>query len=319
MSGVDPQEYGDLFMIDLSIADQATGRNVQTDHRILGVSDINHCREYGRRFLSGQPFTDTPEGSQARAGTWAHAGILPAVQAQRPGSLIEQEVTVTLPNGFEVLGHLDLAEPDEPSVTDVKTIDGEPATVAKVGSSPQQRSQRHLYGGGAIQAGLVPRDGLIVRNIWLDRSGTPNPPHVEQEPYDPSYLDDAARWVDDVMHHVELGEPAPKDKDYYFCEMFCPFFTACRGGQVGEQPEDIVQSDELAAAAARYREGLEQEKAGVALKKAAADVLKRLEGQKVAVVGEAGTFRYSSTYINPTEVPASSKRGYYRATVKEAS
>ena len=310
-----PDDYTDRWLADTEAAEAQRDRTVQTTQRLLGVSDLMHCREYARLFLAGHPFTDTPETSQSRAGTYYHAGILPAIAAQRPGSLVETELTVTLANGFEVIGHADLIEPDEPSVTDVKTVDGTLPAVRKTGASQQQQAQRNLYYAGAHQAGIVPAEGT-VRNIWLDRSGTPERPHVEQEPYDPSWLDRSAYWLDDVYAHVENDTPASRDKDMFFCRTFCPFVTACRGEHA--TPEDEVDSDELAVAASLYREGAELEREGKALKKAAAATLSRLEGHTVTVQGGAGRFVHRSTWINPSSVEYE-RKGYHRLDIKEAS
>lgn len=313
-----PDEYAADFALDLRLADQDTERNQQTEQRILGVSDIGHCREYARRFLTHEPFTDTPEGSQARAGTFYHAGVLPIIAKARPGALIEQELTVTLANGFEVLGHADLIEPDEPSVTDVKTVDDDMAVVRRTGATAQQKSQRHLYAAGAIQQGLVSEEGLVVRNIWLDRSGTPAPPHVEQEPYDPAYLDRGARWIDEVMYAVEEGTEAPKDKDAFWCRLFCPFATACRGPEATGEEE--VVSDELAVAAAVYAEGADLEKEGKELKRGASRILERLQGARTVIVGSDGArFAYKSTWVGPSEIKPGLRAGHFRATVKEVT
>lgn len=314
---ISPDEYGDAFMLDLKLADADDSRQQQTEQRILGVSDIGHCRSYAARFLSHEDFTDTPEGSQSRAGKAFHALVLPAIQSQRPGSLVEQALTVTLSNGFEVVGHVDLIEPEEPSVTDVKTVDEDLAAVRRTGANGQQKQQRHTYAGGAIQAGLVPEKDLIVRNIWLDRSGTPTPPHVEQEPYDPTYLERGAAWVDEVMYHVETGSEAPRDKDVFWCRMFCPFATACRGPEATAQEE--IHSDEYAIAAALYAEGHELEKDGKALKRAAAARLEPLEGQKTVLVGDDGArFRFTSTWVGPSEIRPGMRSGYHRLGVKAA-
>jgi len=313
---VTPDDYAAGFIADLKISDADDPRQQQTDKRILGASDIGHCREYARRFLEGEPFTDTPEGSQARAGRAFHALVLPAVASQRPGALVEQEVRVLLPNGVEVLGHVDLVEPDEPSVTDLKTVDADLAAVRRTGASEQQKMQRQLYAAGAVQAGLVPADGLIVRNIWMDRSGTPTPPHVEQEPYDPQYLDRAASWIEEVMHHVQAGTEAPRDKDLYWCRAFCPFAAACRGPQEDAAEETV--SEEYAAAAALYLEGAVMEREGRDLKRAAASRLAPLEGHKTVVVGEDGArHRVASTWVGPAQIKPGLRSGYFRLNVQE--
>ena len=309
------EEYAQAWLADLAVADMSRDRNLQTARRILGVSDIGHCRSYAARFLNGDPFTDAPQSHQAMLGTWIHDAALPIIAAAR-GAHHEAELTVTLSNGFEVLGHADLIEPDEPSVTDLKTGRDNLPHARRHGANGQQKSQRHLYGAGAVQAGLVPEKNLIVRNIWVDVTALDEEPHVEQEPYDRTYLDHAATWVDEVMYTVDQGQvgDAPRDKDVFWCRSFCPFVTACRGPET--VTDEVIQSDELATAAALHREGLALEKDGKALKASAKAVLERVQDAKVTVTGAAGTFRVASTWVNPAEV-AFTRSGYYKTDVKE--
>lgn len=300
---IDPADYAAAWLGDIHVAEMTRDRTAQSHHRILGVSDIGHCRSYAARFLNGDPFTDSPSMAQAMRGTWMHAGVLPAIAAGRDGALVEQELTVTLSNGFEVVGHADLIEPDEPSVTDLKSVDGSLPAVRRNGANQQQKSQRHLYGAGAVQGGHVKADGLVVRNVWMDIADIDAQPHVEQEPYDPTWLDHAATWIDEVAYTVDQGQvdEAPRDKDVFFCRAFCPFATACRGPEA-TAVDEVIDSDELAVAAALHREGLSLEKEGKALKKAASEVLGRVQDAKVIVQGGAGRFRIASTFVKGSHV-----------------
>jgi len=318
----DPAEYAAQFQHDVFLAEATRDRSVQTHQRILGVSDLGHCRSYAARFLNNDPFTDATSQKQSMRGTWMHAGVLPAVAAQRDGALVEQEVTVKLSNGFEVVGHVDLIEPAEPSVTDLKSVDGSLPSVRRYGATPQQKMQRHLYGAGALQNGLLDQpygpEGLIVRNIWMDLADLDATPHVEQEPYDLSYLDTAATFVDEVAYYLDTNQvdDAPRDKDYHWCRTFCPFFTACRGPE--SAPPEVIESDEYVVAAALHREALDLEGEAKQLKKAAAEVLDRIEpDSKVTLQGSDGRrFKYASTWVGPSEI-SYTRQGYYRREVKE--
>jgi hypothetical protein len=314
-----PEEYAQQWAADLTVADMTRERSQQTQQRVLGVSDIMHCRSYAARFLNGDPFTDGGVSHQALRGTWIHQAVLPTIADASDGRVEEQPVEVTLPNGFVVKGHADLIDIPEPSVTDLKTVDGL-AGVKRHGATPQQKMQRHLYGAGArsfFRSG-TPASDITVRNVWMDTNNLLAPPHVEQEPYDPSYLDTAAAWIDEVQYHVDQGlvDDAPKDKDWFFCETFCPFFTACRGGN-RPATDEVIQSDELAVAAAQQREAIDLENEAKELRKAARQVLERVQDAKVIVEGEAGRFRVASTWVNPTSYEVN-REGGYRTTIKEA-
>ena len=319
---MNPDEYAAQWAADLAVAEASRDRTVQTHDRILGVSDIMHCRSYAARFLAGDPFTDSGHHSAAMAGTAIHAYVLPIMAGDGIGGWRKDEVefTVTLSNGFQVLGHGDLLDWEEPSATDLKTVEGL-AHVKRYGSTPAQKMQRHLTGAGMVQSTtyspVKPAD-LIVRNVWMDRFDLLATPHVEQEPYDPTYLDTAATWVDEVMYHVDndLVEQAPKDKDIFWCREFCPFATACRGEEK-TAVDEVIQSDELAVAAALRREAIDMEREAKELRKASDQVLSRVQDAKVLVQGEAGTFRVASTWVNPTDIDSYTRAGYYKTDVKQ--
>jgi hypothetical protein len=315
---VTPDEYAQAWTADLMVADMTRDRTQQTQDRQLGVSDIMHCRSYAARLLAGDPFTDGGVSQAALAGTWIHAAVLPIIAEARDADY-ELDVNVALPNGMEVKGHVDLVEHDPPAVIDLKTVDGL-AGPRRHGANMQQRMQRHLYGAGVIQkVGGAPSVGLTVGNVWMDRTNLLEPPHVELEPYDPSWLDTAATWVDEVQYHVDQGPEgianAPRDRDVFWCRQFCPFVTACRGPET-VAVDEVIQSDELAVAAAMQREAIAMEEEAKEIRRAARQVLERVQDAKVLVKGEAGTFRVASTWVNPSSYEVN-RAGYFKTDVKE--
>jgi len=302
---MNPEDYADQFVSSLQYADLTRDRTTQTHDHILGVSDVGNCREYARRIITGTPFTDSPTTGKARAGSYFHAGALGARAAVRPELLHEQEVTVALSNGLELLGHADEIDPDEPSVTDLKTVDtdDEVRAVKRHGADTQQRAQRHLYYLGAAQAGIVPVRGGVTRNVWMARAGSSvDMVHVEQEPYSRAVVDTAARWLDDALDAANRGTEAPKDKDYHWCERFCPFFTSCRG-DIDPGPE--LTDPDMVTAARRYYEATEEGKTQAGIRRANRDLL---EGAN----GIAGDLRVRTVYIDPS----TDRAGYSRVEVK---
>jgi hypothetical protein len=317
---VTPDEYAQQWTADLRVAEMSRDRSQQTQQRILGVSDIMGCRSYGARFLAGDPFTDADVSQAALRGTWIHNAVLPIIADAR-GADHEVKVDVALPNGMTVRGHVDLIEPDPPMVLDLKTSDGL-AGPRRHGADRQQRMQRHLYGAGYVQNGAWTGEaipGLTVGNVWMDRNDLLEPPHVELEPYDPTWLDTAATWVDEVQYHIDQGPEgianAPRDRDVFWCRNFCPFVTACRGPEA-VAVDEVIESDELAVAAAMRREAIDMEKEAKEIRKAADAVLERVKDARVLVKGEAGTFRVASTWVNPSSYEVN-RQGYYKTDVKE--
>ncbi len=105
------------------------------------------------------------------------------------------------------------------------------AVVRRQGADRQQRWQRHGYYAALVQAGVLPPEG-IVRNVFLDRSGKDDRPHVEQEPYDPSVLDEMAAWLDEVVDAHKAGHEALKEKPRTWCRSYCQWYSACRLAEV---------------------------------------------------------------------------------------
>lgn len=287
MTALTPHQYAATFHASLATADLIRPRSEQVE---LGVSSIGVCREQARRVLVGEVGTKTV-GMAALMGTWAHDGITEARRLTNPDLLLNEEVEVTLPSGIVVVGHLDECDPSEPSVTDYKTDDG--ITMArKTGSDDQQRFQRMLYALGAVQAGLVAEQGLVVRNIWVDRSGRHDEYHIEQEPFSREVIAAADVWLSDAVYAAQHGEPAQRDKDRAWCKVCCPFFESCRGGE--DDALDLMDPRYRIAAEA-YLDGKALEKAGAAQAEDTRRVLADLQEQR-------GTFMAGEYAIRWTQV-----------------
>lgn len=283
-----PDDYVAAFAASLDVYEALRPRSLQV---ALGVSSLGHCASEAKFILQGTPATDAPTARQALFGTAAHELIGKARKTTDPHLLIETELSITLPSGAVVLGHADEIDPGEPSCTDWKTLadEGALALQRRTGSSQQQRWQRHLYAYGAIQAGLLPRDGVIVRNVWVDRSGRCPEPLVEQESFDMAAVHEADAWLEAVRYAAEHDEPTPQDKHHAWCQRFCEFFAHCRGGiGVGDL---IVTDPAMAQAAALVVEGRAKEKEGGRLAAGAKAVLEPLQANAAGsvvsfVVGE---------------------------------
>jgi hypothetical protein len=266
----DPDEFGSLFIWDLNAAELLSPRARQQDAGTIGVSDLFTCREKVRRIITGAPTTDVPDKTAAIIGTYIHQGALAARKAARPHLLHEVELHITLPNGYVLLGHADEIDPSEPSVTDLKTKAGL-ALVRRAGADEQMRAQRHAYYLGALQAGLVPSDKGVVRNLFIDREGGDPHPHVEQEPFSMDVVYAAQEWLSDAQYAAEHNEQASKDWPRNMCENWCPFFTSCRGSE--DIQEDFLTGHRALvlaeAAAAKER----RDEAAAVLAQARADLI----------------------------------------------
>lgn len=236
-----PDEYGLVFRNDLETFDLLSDRSRHGDEGGIGASSFG-CREEMRRVLVRAERTDSPDKTAAIIGTYIDAGVKAARKAANPRLIVDAELLVTMPNGYQFPVHPDEIDPDEPSVTDGKTKNGLEA-IRRGLADEQYRFQRHIQYLAAHQAGLVPAEG-IARNVFLDRSGSDPRVHVEQEPFSMQVITEATEWLDDVLYAVKHGEEAMKDRPRVFCASYCPFYTACRVGEI--EVEDIT--DERLAA-----------------------------------------------------------------------
>lgn len=284
---VDPETFGLTFLFDLQAFDTQRPRSRQSDAGTIGVSDLHTCREKVRRTLLGMVQTDTTENWAALVGTYVDEGVKTARKAARPWLIHDAEITVTLPNGIVIPGHADEIDPQEPSVTDLKTK-AELAGVRRVGADEKERAQRHLYYLGAMQNGLIDGDQGIVRNIYLDRSGRDSHPHVEQEPFSMDVVYTAQAWLEDAVYAAEHGEEALKEWPRTMCDRYCPFVTSCRGS------ETIVEeflTGHRAQILAEFVSARDQ-------RKTAEDVEAALRAELLGVTGRSATHWVRSTTVN---------------------
>jgi hypothetical protein len=272
--------------MDLEAFDGGRDRSKQSDAGVIGVSDLHTCREKVRRTLLGMVATDVPEKWAAIVGTYVDEGVKAARKAARPWLLHDVDLTVKLPNGLEVPGHADEIDTQEGSVTDYKTKD-KLSLVRRLGADEHDRAQRHLYYLGAHQQGLVPAEG-IVRNVWIDRSGSDSHPHVEQEPFSMDVVLAAQAWYEDAIYAAKHGEDAMKDWPRSMCSRFCEFFTACRGS---EPVDEEYLTGHRAAILAELVAAKTTEKQAAALKDAARNEL-------LGVTGRSDTHWVRSTVTN---------------------
>jgi hypothetical protein len=283
---LDPDTYAGIYAWSLRTADAARPRTQQTIEGLVGVSDLFTCMEKVRLTITETPWSNVPDTTAAWVGSAIHEAAAKARKDVFPHLLIEQELRITLPSGYTILGHTDEIDPEEPSATDLKTADGL-ETVRKHGPDHQQRVQRAIYYLGGIQAGVLPEQG-IARNVWLDRSGKDKTPFVSQEPYNPDYVAAGDLWLNQVIDAVKDGSQAPKEWPWHKCRSYCQFFTLCRGE---EAPLARTDDPETIRAAQDVYEARQAEKVAKALVKQAKPVLDGFDGL-------AGPYRVHHSQVN---------------------
>lgn len=292
---MNPQEYAVAYRTDLDLFDMLSDRSRHSDEGGIGASNFG-CREEMRRILTRSPRTDSPDKMAALIGSYVDAGVKAARKAANPNLIIDAELHVTLyptvagKDGFTFPVHPDEVDPDEPSVTDGKTKNGL-AAIRRGLADDQYRFQRHLQGLAAIQAGIVPEAGLVVRNVFLDRSGKDPEVHVEQEPFSRDVIAEATEWLNDVLYAAKYGEEAPKDRHREWCADYCPFATACRGGEITVEE---ITDPRLAAMVDAVGEAKQRQKADKEL----IETLLRGDVPLAGLTGKTDRFRIVSKWIN---------------------
>lgn len=313
MSPLSPAEYAAAYRISLDVYAATLPRSLQAE---IGVSSVGHCRSEALYRLQGVDPTNAPTARKALHGTAIHRLHAEARAQLNPQLIIEPELTITMPSGLKIKGHPDEVDPDEPSVTDLKTLDaaGDIEIQRRTGSTEQQRFQRHLYAYGAIQAGLVPEEGLIVRNVWVDRAGQQADPLVEQEPFDMAVVIAADAWITDLLYAAEHNEEVPRDHHYDWCREFCQFFTHCRAGQ--QHADFIVSDPAMVLAAEMVHVGREEEKIAKSIAEAARETLAPLQqsAENDVAAFEAGDWRIRWQWIN---TPGKGRPGYWKLGVEK--
>lgn len=292
-----PDEYGASYMASLDTYDAMRPRSRQ---QAIGVSDIGSCTAKALYLLQEVAPTDAPEGHQAMMGTAVHTMAAAARSLCNPALLVEHPLVITLPSGLVIPGNADEIDPDEPSVTDLKTVasEGDLFRLRRTGSTEQEQFQRQLYYYGAMQAGLVPPAGT-VRDVWVDRAGQADWAYVEQEPFSMATVHAADRWIGDVLYAKEHGEDVPRQKHYDWCRQFCQFFTHCRSGQA--HADLVITDPEFIEAAELVYLGREEEKAAAGTVASARRTLELLLDPDEMRAYEAGGYRIRWTWINRSD------------------
>lgn len=281
----------------------------RSKQKVLGVSDVGGCREYGRLKTIDAPETDVREKWAAFLGTAVHNELDDAF-AYYFGKdvLVGHEVMVVYPNGSTMPGHPDWVFPTANTVVDGKTVDGL-HTIRKTGPSNRQWIQVMSYAKALIEEGTLD-SSKPVRCVlaFVDRSGREAGFEVFEREYDPVVIAEADNWITDVIYAVKNDEPASKDKPIDWCERFCEFYKGCRAGDAA--PEGgLIEDEEVIAAVDLFVEGQELERRGKKMKDEAKGHLEGIEGS----TGRA-TVRW--TFVGPSEIPGYTRDGYKKINVR---
>lgn len=301
-----------------------SARSAYAAEKKIGVSDIGHCREFTRRMIVGEEFTDEQDDYLAAfVGTAVGDRTEDAIVA-RAGGVKQMEVVVQLEIGegyvLNLVGHPDLVFPLEPAqgtvlpegataITNVlyegKTKDGL-GVVKRYGAQTNHKYQATLYAKALIDMGVLDENATLVL-AYIDRSGSDPDPYIEEWTYDPAILEEAMAWFGDVLYAVAHGEEASKDKPRDWCLSYCEYATSCRLGDT--DVEGLITDETILRAIDAFDEGARLEREGKRLKDSA-------KADLVNVSGNTHTHTVRWVHINETVIEPGIRRGYDRLYLK---
>lgn len=256
--------------------DAARPRSQQTS---IGWSGMADCRAYLGFLISGTWPTDTPDKWRAIAGTALHAWWTHLRRAECHERGIPAAFGVPVLYGG-IRGTLDeVLWPDGPGgrweVTDWKfpTLSS-----VRLWDDDQFLDELFVQPHGYAAAVLEPAAQEYAAKVLAERHEAPvpwsahdldpdacvvrlagfpvNAPGMDdwachERPFSRQVPDDALARLGQVRDAQEAGEELPKDKPAFFCEKWCEFWTACRGGEEPKELE-LITDPELRAAVDAY-------------------------------------------------------------------
>jgi hypothetical protein len=308
----DEQHLADDIYEAIQTSMRMSDRSQQQAEWRVGVSDLGWCSEKVRRMLDKQEPDTQPDLLQAFIGTWVGEGVETAVAAYYPDAIIQTEVTLHLVGDggeYNITGHPDVILPGEGILIDNKTVDGL-AVTERTGPNQAKQFQRHCYAKAAHDEGLfgdLPLELVRVANAWVDRAGVDRRVHVQMEPYSQEIVDDAGRWLDDVVYAFTHGEEARKEPAREVCALYCGFYRTCRAYDT--DVEGRLTDPDVLTAVDVYQEGLELEREGKRLKDQAKSALQ-------GVSGTTGSFAIRWTHVNESVIKPGVRRGYDKLDIK---
>lgn len=293
--------------IDRSMRDSP--RSTYAAENKIGVSDIGGCREFVRRTIIDEAFTDEQENYAAAfigtaVGTLAEQAVKDAL-----GDQVQTQVPVTvalniLGYQLNLPGHPDLVSSN--ACVDFKTVDKLGVT-RRMGPTTKQWFQVMLYIRALIAMGRLPQDAWAIV-AFIDRSGSEPQPLVFAKQYDPAIVAEAEEWLADVIYAVQHGEEASRDQPRSWCEACCPRVSACRGFDT--DVEGLITDPIVLEAIEVYRD------AGAAIKQLEKD---RESAKSVLshVAGNTGEVVLRWIEVGESEVPAHTRAGYRRLSLSK--
>lgn len=254
--------------------------------RLPGWSNMADCRAYLGFLERGDWATEDDENWRAVVGTVMHEWLVGVRVAATMDK--EQLASFELPVVYRgVPGHLDEMNWTTGELTDYKFPR---LASARVWDDPDVLEEKFVQTQGyaaavmesrawaeARRGGMLTVDEPLVRMLVCPVDGKFGDWRVYERPFDREVADAAVERYLYVKESVAQGDDLPRDKQMWWCENWCEFFSLCRGADPPWEPEPITDP-ETAAAIERYGLAGEQEAAARQIKKELAPLVRGARG-----------------------------------------
>ncbi len=264
---------GEEIFAALARAQANAPRSKQSDRRVLGMSEMGHCREFIRATIAGDP-----KDPQTRLKWPAYIGTALGGKAEEdlgkeiPGTLTETRVSVRIPLPLQegqteadrqfitVSGSFDAAiynvfGDGRYDVIDFKSKDGV-LTIMSEGPPFKECAQLSGYLVAGIEEGRWPEE-TVAHLVYIDRAGN------DKHPYVYTITADEARaflmMVGERLYEVAQAQSTGVTQSYLrdmpesWCfNVSCPCYTAC---WTGYEPDGELRTVWEIAAVELYKKG----------------------------------------------------------------
>ncbi len=272
--------YVDDVISEVRAWDDARARSQQTE---VGWSGLHHCRAWMGFTIAQEWATDDTDSWRACVGTWNHEDLQAIREKSAPR---DQIIAFELPVEYGgIPGHVDEINFTLGEITDYKFPSLKSARLWK---DPEVQEERFTQPQGYAAAivgtdrwrNLAPDpDSATVRILICPVDGTFADWFTIERPFDRSVADGALARYHEVQEMQAAGVPLPKDMPIHFCERFCEFYTACRGGDKEPVSLPPIGDPFLAAAIEKYGKASDAIHAGYKVRDELRPILEGLRGR----------------------------------------
>lgn len=305
------QRLAEQMVADMVHHQNNRPRSLQSQKRILGMSEMGGCREYIRATIAGDKKMDpTLWKQEAEFGTALGDYIENAIgEAHGDDVMLQHRLTLELQVGghpIRVSGSTDIIYiTDDGDIVDLKSKNGLGLT-KREGPTFKNKAQLAGYMEAAVQEGLVNPETVAGHLMFFDRGAA----EKGFLPYSMDYaqakliLEAVSERLEDVASALSTARMATRDEPESWCwAVQCPFYNNCWAGYM---PDQKIENPEALEAIRIYVEARRDRNDDISAVEAAKQMLEGIEG----VTPDGVVVRW-------TEVMPKSGNAYMKLEVRE--